>query len=258
MSSVESYLGATPIPFPPGSSPSPLVDPVVEALLSYFGHWLRYGLNDKLASLGGQSVSEDSYSDACPSANRFSYSHENVWPNNPRPALYMCFNGQSQTVTKTLAYSLRQRTIEFVWIFSLIQQPKSTARAGLLSVVDAIFRRAYERGSHPTWGFTDFEGTVYPVGTNVGKVAGLYDWQLGQTMTGNFAPVASYGDDTGREQNAYPAMTGQIVVWERIGSDSFDRQTDANAESSIQIDTSENGGFVEEPLTIAEVLVLKP
>jgi hypothetical protein len=259
MSSVASYVGATPIPFPAGSTPSPLSDPIVDAFLSYFGHWLRYGLNDKLASLGGQATdTADVYNDACPVANRFPYSHENVWPNNPRPALYMRFNGQAQMIQKTLSYSLRQRTIEFAWIFSLIKQPKSVARSGLLAAVDDIFARAHDRGSHPTWTFTDFEGTVYPAGTNVGRVAGLHDWQLGPTQTGNFAPVASFGDDTGREQNFYPALVGTIVIWKRIGADSFDRQTDANTETTIEINTSENGGFVQEPLTIAETIVLKP
>ena len=259
MPSVESYLGSTPIPFPAGSTPTHLVDPIVEAFLSYFGHWLRYGLNDKLASLGGQaSDAQDSYSDACPVANRFPYSHENVWPNNPRPALYMRFTGESTTVPKTLVYSLRQRKIEFAWIFSLIQQPKSKARSGLANAVDAIFRRAKERGSHPTWSFTDFEGTVYPVGTNVGRVVGLHDWQLGPTQVGSMAPNVEYADNTGREQNAYPAVMGSIVVWERIGADSFDRQTDANAESALQVNTSEDGGFVEEPLTIADTIVVVP
>lgn len=259
MSSVETYVGSTPIPYPEGFAPSALVDPVANAFLSYFGHWLRESLNDKLDSLGGQATDAlDSYADACPVANRFPYAHENVWPNNPRPALYIWWSGQSQTIPKTLAYDLRQRTLEFAWIFSQIKQPKSIARSGLLAAVDAVFRRAHSRGSHPTWSFVDFEGTAYPAGTSVGRVAGLHDWQLGQTQTGRFAPVASFGDDTGREQVFYPAITGQIVVWERIGADSFDRQEDANAESTIEVNTSENGGFVQEPLTIASTIVLTP
>lgn len=259
MSSAESYVGATPIPFPTGDAPSALSDPIVDAFLSYFGHWLRYGLNDKLASLGGQATdTADVYDDACPVANRFPYAHENVWPNNPRPALYMRFAGQGATVPKTLIYSLRQRTIEFAWIFSQIRQPKSVARSGLLAAVDDTIARAFDRGSHPTWSFTDFEGTVYAAGTSVLRVAGLHAWQLGQTQTGNFAPVASFGDDTGREQTFYPALTGTITIWKRIGADSFDRQTDANAQTTIEVNTSENGGFVSDPLTIGSSVVLEP
>lgn len=258
MSSVDSYVGATPIPYPVGDTGSPIVDHAVAVFLSYFGHWLRAGLNDKLADLGGTKLGSETPTSACPIANQFAYSHETIWPQNPRPALYLWWDGNSQTVSKTLAYDLRQRVLNFTWIYTQIRTPKSAARNGLSAAVDAIFRRAVFRGSHPTWSYSDSERT-YATGMSVGRVAGIHEWQLGQTQTGMFAPVPEVpGGREGPEQNFYPALLGTLTIWERIGADSFDRQTDANAESTIRIDTSENGGFVEEPLTISESAVLVP
>jgi hypothetical protein len=74
-----------------------------------------------------------------------------------------------------------------------------------------------------------------------------------------FAPVPEVpGGREGPEQNFYPALMGTITIWERIGADSFDRQTDANVESTIEVNASENGGFVEEPITIGTTVVSHP
>lgn len=258
MSSVDSYVGANPVPYPVGDVGSPISDHAVNVLLSYFGHWLRASLNDKLLDLGGQKLATETPTSACPIANQFSYSHETIWPQNPRPALYLWWDGNATTVPKTLVYELRQRVLNFTWIYTQIRTPKSAARNGLLAAVDSTLRRAIYRGSHPTWSYSDATRT-YPAGMNAGRVAGLHEWQMGQTQTGMFAPVPNVpGDREGPEQNFYPALTGTLTIWERIGADSFDRQTDANAQTQIEVNTSENGGFVSEPLTIGSSVVLKP
>lgn len=258
MSSVDSFVGATPIPYPVGDVGSHLVDHAVLVFLSYFGHWLSESLDDKLLDLKGSKLDNETPTAACPAANRFPYSHEIVWPQNPRPALYLWWDGNAQTTPKTLSYDLRQRVLNFTWIYCQQRMPKSNARAGLLAAVDATIRRAVFRGSHPTWSYSDAT-TTYPVGMSAGRVAGIHEWQIGQTQTGRFAPVPdTVGATEGPEQNYYPALMGTLMIWERIGADSFDRQEDANAESTIEICTNENGGFVEEPLTIAEVVVSNP
>lgn len=258
MSSFDSFVGATPVPYPVGAVGSAVADHASNVFLSYFGHWLRSSLDAKLTDLGGQKLSPETPTSACPIANQFAYSHEVIWPQNPLPALYLWWDGNSQTVPKTLAYELRQRVLNFTWIYTQQRTPRSNARTGLLAAVDATLRRAVHRGSHPTWSYSDGT-TTYPAGMGAGRVAGIYEWQLGQTMTGRFAPVPeTVGSREGPEQNYYPALTGTLMIWERIGADSFDRQTDANAETIIEVTTSENGGFVEEPITIAEVVVSNP
>jgi hypothetical protein len=256
MSSVDSYVGATPIPYPIGDTGSAIADHAANVFLSYFGHWLRESLDDKLTDLGGTKIADETPTSACPVANQFAYAHENVWPQNPKPALYLWWDGNSKTTPKTLAYDLRERVLNFTWIYTQSRTPKSTARTGLLAAVDAILRRAHFKGNHPTWSYTDSERT-YPTGMSVGRVAGVHEWMLGQVNTGRFAPVADFQAE-GREQNYYPALIGTLTIWERIGADSFDRQSDANTETTIEINTSENGGFVEEPVTVAGLVVLKP
>jgi hypothetical protein len=258
MSSVDSYVGATPVPYPVGDEGSAISDHAVDVLLSYLGHWIAESLDDKLLDLGGQKLANETPTSACPVANRFAYSHETIWPNNPRPSLYLWWDGNAQTIPKTLVYELRQRVLNFTWIYTQIRTPKSAARNGLLAAVDATIRRAFFRGSHPTWSYSDGT-TTYPAGMNAGRVAGLYEWQMGQTKTGMFAPVPEVpGGREGPEQNFYPALMGTITIWERIGADSFDRQTDANVESTIEVNASENGGFVEEPIAIGTAIVSHP
>jgi hypothetical protein len=258
MSSVDSFVGATPVPYPVGDTGSPISDHAVNVLLSYVGHWLSESLDDKLLDLGGSKLANETPTNACPVANRFAYSHETIWPQNPRPALYFWWDGNAQTVPKTLVYELRMRVLNFTWIYTQIRTPKSAARNGLLAAVDATIRRAFFRGSHPTWSYSDGT-TTYPAGMNAGRVAGLHEWQMGQTKAGMFAPTPEVpGGREGPEQNFYPALMGTVTIWERIGSDSFDRQADANAETTIEVDTSENGGFVEEPLAIGTTVILHP
>jgi hypothetical protein len=251
-------VGANQIPYPVGAQGSAISDRAANAFLSYFGHWLRESLNAKLADLGGQTTAKENYASAVPVGNQFPYDHENVWPQNNLPALYLWWNGGSKTIPKTLVYSLRERVLNFTWIFCELRSPKTFARAGLSAMIDAIFRQAHYDGTHPTWVYTDSERT-YAAGTSVGKIAGVVDWQINEINTGKFAPVAEFQPE-GREQSFYPACVGMLTIWERIGasSSSLDRQADANAETRIQIDTSENGGFIEEPVTVAEVIVLVP
>jgi hypothetical protein len=258
MPSVTTNIGLQTIPYPVGSIGSPIEDRTSLVFLSYFAHWIRKGLDAKLADLGGQTAATDEvYTSACPATNLYPYSHESVWPHNPKPALYIWWAGPSKTIPKTLVYSLRERTLNLVWIYCQVNSPdEGAARAGLGAAVDAILRLAEFRGSHPTWSYTDSERT-YPAGMNAGRVAGVHDWKLGDLTAGMFAPVPSFQAE-GREQNFYPAVVGSLTVWERIGADTFDRMTDANAEARIQVNTSENGGFVQEPVTIAEVVIPNP
>lgn len=258
MPNIESFVGKNPVSVPIGAVGSPIEDRTCLIFGSYFAHWLRYALSDKLADLGGQtSKADEDYSDACPAANVFPYSNENVWPQNPKPALYLWQGGPAKTVRKTLAYNLRQRTINIVWIYCEIRSPdEGPARSGLTAAVDAILRRAEFRGSHPTWSYTDADRT-YPAGTSAGRVAGVHEWELGELTPGILAPIVDFQPE-GRDQIFYPALMGTLMVWERIGADSFDKMTDANTESTIEVNTSESGGFVEEPLTIAQTIVLTP
>lgn len=258
MPTIESFVGGNRVPIPVNSIGDPIEDRTCLVLGSYLAHWLRYALNDKLADLGGQTnASDEDYSDACPETNVFPYAYENIWPQNPKPALYVWQGGPAKTIRKTLAYSLRQRTLNVVWVYCQIRSPdEGAARSGLPTAVDSIFRRAEFRGSHPTWSYVDSDRT-YPAGMNAGRVANLHDWGLGDFTMGKLAPIVSFQPE-GRDQIYYPAVMGTIDVWERIGADSFDRQTDANAESSIEVTTYEDGGFVGEPLTISESIVVVP
>lgn len=255
MSSVDSFVGATPIPYPVGDTGSPISDHAANVLLSYFGHWLRASLNDKLLDLGGSKIANETPTSACPIGNQFSYSHETIWPQNPKPALYLWWDGNAQTIHKTLCYDLRQRVLNFTWIYSQIRTPKSAARNGLLAAVDATLRRAIRRGSHPTWSYSDGTQT-YPAGMNAGRVAGLHEWEMGQTKSGMFAPVPEVpGGREGPEQNFYPTLMGTVTIWERIGSDSFDKIADANAETQVEVTTSEDG---QDPLSLVEIVVPNP
>lgn len=242
MPTMQTSVGGTTIPFPAATG-APIEDRAVVVLLSYLSFWLRYALNDALAALGTTTdTADESYDDACPGANIFPYDPRDVWPQNPKPALYIWWNGQTREVPKTLVYSLRERGLGFMWIFSQITYPDGDpARAGIQAAVDAVFRRALERGRHPEWGYGSF-----PVNSHAAIVAGIHGWKLLSSEPGMLAPVVE-GNAAGHEQNVYPAVRGVIQVVERIYDDqplahpSGDDPSDVLLEQTFGIRTNELG-----------------
>lgn len=255
MPSLSTTVGAQPIPFPTAGAGTPIEDRAAVVLLDYLAFWLRYALDDKLAEIGGANPDLDppeNYASACPAANLFPYDPAKIWPRNPKPALYVWWNGRRRRIPKTMVYDLRERELSFVWIYCQTTTPDGgVARSGLTAAVDAVLARAEHKGRHTGWSYGTF-----PANTLVSTVAGLHSWEIGQTEPGAYAPVVSSSSE-GYESNFYPVVRGTILVRERVYNDQPEAPDDLNTDPSVTIGTNEENP-AEEALDLYEIRIPTP
>lgn len=259
MPSVDTTIGGLTLPVPAGAASDPFADPACLALLDYLGFWLREMLNAKLASMGGPITGDENYADACPTTNRFPYDPMlgEVWRRNPKPALYIWWNGPSRTIPKTIAYDLRVRELALLWIFCECQAPENDEqRYGTLAGVDAVIKRAIHRQSHPNYGY---DGDA--PGTPIWRSMGAAEVKLGDMVPGKLAPIpdASERRDSalGQIVNYYPAVRGTIVVSERVSADSLDDVDDLNTDMSMVVATNEEGDVLD-TVDVVELIIPGP
>lgn len=255
MPNVSTTVGLQPIPFPTAGAGSPIEDRAAVVLGDYLAFWLRYALDAKLAEIGGANPDLDppeTYSTAVASDAVFPYDPTKIWPRNPKPALYLWWNGRRRRLAKTMIYDLRERELSFVWIYCQSTSPDGgIARAGLTAAVDAVLARAEHRGRHPSWSYTG-----YPANTLVSTVAGVHSWEIQQTEAGAYAPVVSSSSE-GYESNFYPVVRGTILVRERVYDDQPEAPDDLNTDPAIVIGTNEQNP-AEEALDLYEIRIPVP
>lgn len=251
---IASAVGGLSLPIDAGVASTALADPAVVALADYIGYWLRLTLNAKLANMGGPTdLTGQVYNNACPSTNVYTYDPQQFWVRNPKPALYVWWNGRSTRARGTLVYDFRERELDILWVFSETHAPDGDdMRAGLPAAVDATIWRAHSRGSHPSYGYNG----AAP-GTPIYRSMGVDAWEYTEGVAGSLVPVPASdarvgGVGDGQVVRYHPALKGKVVVRERVYQDSVDPMGD----SQISIFTSEIG----DPLNQAEfaTVVVQP
>src|SRR5580698_5849078 len=153
-----SAVGPLQLPIPVGAAQSPVDDPVTTGLLAWFGFWLQFDLNAKLANLVGTSA------DACPVTNRFGWDPINpkpsfVWADQTQadqtivvPALY-CWLDKGKTKPYSTVTDQLERRGGLLWIYDQLTLPGALVdRYGLRAAVEASLSRAASLGRHPAFG----------------------------------------------------------------------------------------------------------
>lgn len=263
MPSPDTTFGGLPLPVPAGAASDSFPDPACDALLDYLGFWLREMLNAKLASMGGArparpgQPSEDP-ANACPVANVYAFDPMlgEVWRRNPKPAIYIWWNGQSKSTQKTIVYKLRERQLALLWVFVEVNSPEGDGkRYGTLAGVDAVIERAIDRGSHPSYGY---DGAT--PGTPIWRSMGVDEIKIVDMVPGKLAPIPAGGERrdaaVGQVINYYPAVRGTIVVSERVPADSLGAD-DLNVDMSMIVATNEEGDVLD-PLDVVEIIIPGP
>ncbi len=227
MTTLASTTGAFALPIPAGAADTEIDDPVILGLLAYLGHWYSWGLDTKLANLAGPDTT--AVSNACPDTNRFAFNPEGWWARvlseTQQPALFIWSKGSKRT-PQTMIYDMRERQLGFLYVFPEVLGPRAMpTRSGLMQAIDALTRRAFDRGAHPT-----YENGVQFVDTVASP--GCLAVYLDSTEEGFEFPGPQIGagaggqPDGGFEQYGYPTLRGTIVARERISNDSFEDPED--------------------------------
>lgn len=242
MTSVATQVGALSIPLAAGAANSRFPDPLADALKAYIGHWIKWALDAKLAVIGGPD--NVVVSDACPTANRFSYDAGGWWVRTivetKKPGLWV-WGPRAKRTPYTILYELRERPMSFLYAFPDQLWPRGAdTRSGLIDVVDAALRRAFDRGSHPTYqNDVQFAHTI----AQVDSLA--LTFEDSETSLEFAAPQTGAGAggraDGGLQQYGIHTLRGTILAKEKILLDSFVDPDDALGDLSMTFTHNEQG-----------------
>lgn len=257
--STVSAVGGFDLPAPVGALNAPIHDIAVVAMIDYIGFWLRDQLNAAVAQVQGRSA------DICPAANVFPYNPGENWVRNPLPALYGWWNGDALTMPHTLVFDARHRTLTVQWIYEELYAPLAKngaipvdARNGFSAYVDAVMRRAWSRGKHPSYGYN---GAA--VGTPIWRSMGVFEWKILTSKSVGIASVPGGADNRAGGENAghivryHPTVIAQVLIKELILNDTVVDPGDVMLDSVMRIDTTEIGDPLN-PVEFAQVVVPGP
>jgi len=234
-----SYVGAAAIPVAAGANLSSASDPIVAGILDFFAFTLKNALDAKLAVLTPTN------SDACPTANRFPYSHWTWWPRNPLPALYVTWSGQARIADETLVYQRRTRDLSVFYVMEEGYGPDGLeVREALLSLADAALATASMNGRHPS--YTPPGGTQGQLLSTALATPGTLAWQYvggehGRMMPVPVSDIRPGGDGEGANVRFYPALIGKVEVHERVGLAVPTDPDDVNGDTTFTLRTNETG-----------------
>lgn len=251
MPSVATIVGGTALPVSAGNPNSRIEDVVIDGLLAYLAHWIKWSLDAKLANLRGPDII--TIDDACPAANRFALDPRAWWPHpliaTGKPGLWL-WQRSSKRQPYSTVYAFRERTLSLLYAFPETLIPRGAPpREGLLNAVDASIFRACERGAHPTFAYggkpagTCFVHTVAPPGN--------FRWQYTEALIGFEAvgPTTGSGSgagfagapEMGYEQYGFATLRGAIVTQEKILNDTLEDPADVNTGLTIGIGVNGQG-----------------
>lgn len=239
----KSTVGGLTLPVPEGTLNTALEDPTVLGLLDFLAHWLKYGLDEKLANMQGTSAT------AIPVNATYPYDPDSIFVRTVQqlPALYV-WPHDEYTRPHTILKNRRERTIKAAYIFNELVAPSGLrARHGLMGAVGAVFVRAARWGRHRTYGYdTD------PDGTPIARSVGIMDWRHRYTQYGMMwrvpgttegvpERVGTGGD--GSIQRGYPTVKAEFIVNELINNDSLidlpEYPNDVMPDATLSIETGD-------------------
>lgn len=220
MTTEASYVGATLLPLPAGRPKEKLADPIVEGLLNFLGWCLCNDLDAKLAQLAGTSET------ASPPDNRYAFDPTEPQGHKARfrlPALFVWWDGTSQSKQHTQLQKLRERNVDALYIFQeLPSRAALELRSGLFAAVDACFTKAAERGGYPTYSYngktpgTTLEESIgdpntwewsYVGGQGIRRIG------IGDSNAGNFGDRNPSATSAGQR---HPAFAARFLVRELV------------------------------------------
>ena len=241
----DSLVGPLALPIAVGATDAKLPDPVVVGLLAYVGHWIKWGLDAKLATMTAPPCldPEDptAVADACPVANRVDSDPSLLVKSFNKPALFGWWDGRDETKQFTLVKKTRTRGIQFLYVFDGIRDsdgPSDTTGvsgqdrwSGLQNAVAALMQRAFARMSHPSFtppGLGIARGAdirealsltalLYEGATPIGL--GEIDAETARAAAGAAGSQRSMKE--GGLSIVYPALLFSMKVTELIGADTF-------------------------------------
>ncbi len=209
-------VGGVQIPVAAGAEKERFADPIVDALLDFAAFYIKNAIDVKLKQLTGTST------DAVPANNRFAFNPLEPRGHQvklPRPSLFVFWEGQSSQEQQTILYTVRRRTIEFLYAFDELPHfEEMERRVGLYAAVDAAMHQMSVRQVHQDFATNDDPDGSW-ISTSVADI-NLVDWRWQGSLSGRFGidegPRAErrFAKKSGRD---WPALKGSWLVEERIG-----------------------------------------
>lgn len=255
MPSETYYAGGRLFPIESAGTNSAIEDGVVMGLLSYFGFWLKAGLDAKLSEMQGPTTSA-AVEDACPVENRFPWDHNGTFmrPHNTGetspavalPGLWLWEESAERTregATLWNDYAI-VRTLRMHWVFPQVQIPGGfAARSGLLTEASRIIAKACFEKRHPS-----YTPTGSAAGTSIVNALGILGLELVSATPGRLSVLPSGGTagnlgrpgNEGVVQRFYPALNVALRTWERVGEWLADATADKMQDGSILIRAGDN------------------
>lgn len=258
MTTLATRVGALSIPVAAGAANSRIADTLIDGLLAYMGHWIKWALDAKFAVLAGPD--NVTVSDACPALSRFAYDPGGWWVRTivekKTPGLWV-WGPRGKRVPYSTIYNMRERPIQFLYAFPDQLWPRGAdTRAGLMNVVDAALRRAFDRGSHTTYQ-NDLQFVDTIADPNTLEVF-LEETEVSFEFTGPPTGAGAGGRaDGGMQQYGFHCLRGTIMTRERLGHDAFEDPEDVLGDLSVTITHNEYGDTLD-GLTVLEGTIPGP
>ena len=245
MPKVDSLVGPLALPAVAGATDATIDDPVVSGLLAYVAHWIKWGLDARLATMTAPPCRDPedplSVADACPDANRFDTDPSLLVESFNKPALFAWWDGRDVYQQFTTVKTVRVRGIQFLYVFDKIVDsdgPSDTSGisgqtrwAGLLNIVAALMQRAFSRYRHPT--FTP-PGLGIAAGADIrnalqikaiayegGQPLGLAELDAETVRAAAGAAGSQRATAEGGISVVYPCLRFSMKVTEPVGLDTF-------------------------------------
>ncbi len=241
---LEYRIGGQDFPLRPGSPPY-LRDPIADAFLDFFAFCLNDALNVQLAAMSpknAEAVPTDVPTATPPLYYRHAYDPDKMWPQNPRPSLYV-WRKSDRVESYT---TLKEREVATYGVFYVAQSLRIPGGgrhfAGIGAAVSRVLRFACDQGFHPDYGY---DGA--PLGEQLHLSVGFQGWEVAEMQTGR-AEVTP--DKSGAAIDFYPIVSGQLRVWtiieqpipqEASGASSGDGVTPGNVGGDMTVSIQTNG-----------------
>lgn len=255
-----SIVGGLTLPVPAGAANSAIVDPAVDALLDFLAFMIKQALDAKLANLTATAASSGN---AVPSANRFAFD-----PTDPRghhvrlpvPSLFIWWpmTDRSERVQETLVKEARQRDLGLLYVHEdLPALEEMNRRRGLMSIVDAAIFRASDRQRDPAYSYNGGAPGV-PLYDAIAS-DGNFKWQYMGGRPGRFGIDETPSAERvliRRSGQDFPALFGQLRVWETITQEEQSYPTDTN--NDIEMETMVSDGESTETIPWNSIILQGP
>lgn len=219
---------------PTGVIGARFADPLLDAVLDFAAWYIKNALDARLAQVTPAGI----ITDACPTANRFTFDPtdpQGVHVAMPLPSLFVYWDGPSKVTQWTTVWTYRVRNLGVLYCYEeLPTQASKIERTGWANAVDAAWHKMGHRQAHSS--YTPSGGTAGMTMSQALAPLGVVDWKyLGGEM-GRFGieegPHAARRakKTSGRD---WPSIKGTFEVWERIESVVMEDPADVLADGTF-------------------------